>query len=62
MTSSICLLFLLLVLFEPVTLVSYYRLRQQKNSFNNNDPSYDAPLLPAKNPSGSIGGTSYYGN
>ena len=56
------MLCLFVLLFKPVNLVSYHRLRQQKNSLQNNDPSYDSALLPAKSPSGSIGGTSYYSN
>ena len=61
MIKSISLLCLIVLLFEPISPSSYRRFRRQINSVQNRGSAYDSRAPHAKVPSGSIGGTAYYG-
>lgn len=61
MAKSIYLLCLIILLFESISSLSYRRFRRQANSIQSKSFSSDSRSPYQKTPSGSIGGTAYYG-
>ena len=59
MISSICLFYLILLLFEPINSSSYRRFRRQINSVQNKGLGHHPQPVQSRI-SGSIGGTAYY--